>query len=120
MSVHESTRTVENRTHLRLPLKTHIIQPGGDIAEAVERYTKDLRQPADIIAVAARPHRGLRKTNARAPLRARITQMKREDAEPLIFLAFRQRIDVPSRWTATGLPLPENCGIVFISHSHGM
>jgi hypothetical protein len=55
MSVHESTRTVENRTHLRLPLKTHIIQPGEDIAEVVERYTKDLRQPGNIITGVERP-----------------------------------------------------------------
>jgi hypothetical protein len=46
--------------------------------------------------------------------------MKRGEAETLISLAFRQRIGVPSRWTATGLPLPENCGTVLISHSHDM
>ena len=41
--------------YLRLPQKTHIIQPGEDIAEIAERYTREARLPGDIIVVAESP-----------------------------------------------------------------
>ena len=51
----EPYRVVQGITWLRLPQKTHIIQSGEDIAEIVDRYTKDLRQPGDILVVAESP-----------------------------------------------------------------
>lgn len=51
----EPLRTVNGVTYLRLPQKTHIIQPGEDIAEIADRYTRDVRQPGDIIIVAESP-----------------------------------------------------------------
>ena len=36
---------------LRKPVHTHIIQPGEDIAEVMARYTRDERQPGDILVV---------------------------------------------------------------------
>jgi F420-0:gamma-glutamyl ligase len=51
----EPYRTVNGVSWLRLPQKTHIIQPGEDIAEIVDRYTRDLRQPGDILVVAESP-----------------------------------------------------------------
>lgn len=36
---------------LRKPIRTHIIQPDEDIAEIIERYTRDERQSGDILVV---------------------------------------------------------------------
>lgn len=51
----EPYRTVDGVKYHRIAVQTHIIQPGEDIAEVVERYTKDLRQPGDIITVSESP-----------------------------------------------------------------
>ena len=51
----EPLRTVNGVTYLRLPQKTHIIQPGEDMAEIVERYTREVRQAGDIVVVAESP-----------------------------------------------------------------
>ena len=51
----EPLRTVNSVTWLRLPQRTHIMQPGEDIAEIADRYTRDLREPGDIIVVAESP-----------------------------------------------------------------
>ncbi|MBN1867206.1 hypothetical protein JW916_07920 [Candidatus Sumerlaeota bacterium] len=55
MAKREPYRTVEGVTWVRLPQKTHIIQPGEDIVEIVDRYTRDLRRPGDILVVAESP-----------------------------------------------------------------
>jgi F420-0:gamma-glutamyl ligase len=51
----EPERMVNGVTWLRLPRRTHIIQPGEDVAEICERYTRDVRRPGDIIVVAESP-----------------------------------------------------------------
>ncbi|HUT23255.1 MAG TPA: coenzyme F420-0:L-glutamate ligase [Sumerlaeia bacterium] len=51
----EPLRTVNGVTYLRLPQKTHIIHFGEDIADVADRYTRDVRQPGDIIVVAESP-----------------------------------------------------------------
>jgi F420-0:gamma-glutamyl ligase-like protein len=42
---------VEGKKYLRIPVKTHVIMVGEDIVEIVERYTKDLIKPGDIVFV---------------------------------------------------------------------
>lgn len=37
------------------PIPTHLLMPGEDIIEVVSRYTKDIAQPGDIIALAESP-----------------------------------------------------------------
>ena len=51
----EPNRTVDGVTYLRLPQRTHILTPQDDIAEVADRYTRELRQPGDIIVVAESP-----------------------------------------------------------------
>ena len=45
------TITVNGTTFLRIPIKTHIISEKDDIVDVVDRYTKEIRKPGDIIAV---------------------------------------------------------------------
>jgi F420-0:gamma-glutamyl ligase-like protein len=42
---------VEGKKYLRIPVKTHVIMVGEDIVEIVERYTKDIIKPGDIVFV---------------------------------------------------------------------
>ena len=51
----EPLRIVNGVTYERIPVKTHILLAGEDIAEIVDRYTRDLRQPGDIVVVAESP-----------------------------------------------------------------
>lgn len=51
----EPLRIVNGITYERTPVKTHILLAGEDIAEVVDRYTRDLRQPGDIVVVAESP-----------------------------------------------------------------
>lgn len=51
----EPLRTVNGVVYERTPVKTHILLAGEDIAEIVDRYTRDLRQPGDIVVVAESP-----------------------------------------------------------------
>ena len=51
----EPLRTVNGVTYERIPVKTHILLAGEDIAEIVDRYTRDLHQPGDIVVVAESP-----------------------------------------------------------------
>jgi F420-0:gamma-glutamyl ligase-like protein len=55
MAEREASRVVDGTTYLRLPQKTHIITPDDDIVEVADRYTRDVRQPGDIIVVAESP-----------------------------------------------------------------
>jgi len=45
------TITVDGTVYLRIPIKTHIVTDKDDIAEVVERYTKDVRAPGDVVVV---------------------------------------------------------------------
>jgi len=45
------TIIVDDRTFLRILIKTHIITDKDDIVEVVEGYTRDVRQKGDMIAV---------------------------------------------------------------------
>jgi hypothetical protein len=45
------TITVDGTVYLRIPIKTHIVTDKDDIAEVVERYTKDVRAPGDLVVV---------------------------------------------------------------------
>lgn len=38
--------------YLRIPVKTHVVMKEDDLFEVVDKYTKDLRQPDDIIFAA--------------------------------------------------------------------
>ncbi len=49
------TIVVDGITYLRIPVKTHIVSDKDDIVEVVDRYTRDLRQPGDIITVSESP-----------------------------------------------------------------
>ncbi len=42
---------VGGRKYDRIPIRTHVIQSGEDIAEVVDRYTRHTRRPRDIIVV---------------------------------------------------------------------
>lgn len=46
-----SITEVNGKQYERIPVKTHVIGKGEDIAEVVDRYTKELRRPSDIIVV---------------------------------------------------------------------
>ena len=43
--------TVDGTVYLRIPIKTHIVTDKDDIAEVVERYTRDVRKPGDLVVV---------------------------------------------------------------------
>jgi len=45
------TITVDGTVYLRIPIKTHIVTDKDDIAEVVERYTRDVRKPGDLVVV---------------------------------------------------------------------
>ena len=42
---------VDGKKYLRIPVKTHVIMVGEDIIDIVERYTKDIIKPGDIVFV---------------------------------------------------------------------
>jgi len=46
-----SITKVNGKQYERIPIQTHVIGQGEDIAEVVDRYTKDIRKPEDIIIV---------------------------------------------------------------------
>lgn len=45
------TISVEGRSYLRIPIRTHIIQPEDEIVEVVRRYAGEQVQPDDIVFV---------------------------------------------------------------------
>jgi len=53
--IREPERVVQGVRYLRLPQRTKIITPQDDIVDIVDQYTRDLRQPGDIIVVAESP-----------------------------------------------------------------
>ena len=44
-------REVRGTTYRRVPVKTHVISREDDIVEVVDRYSRDVRQPGDILFV---------------------------------------------------------------------
>ena len=46
-----AVKEVNGRRYDRIPVRTHVIVKGEDIARIVDEYTKDIRQPQDIIVV---------------------------------------------------------------------
>jgi F420-0:gamma-glutamyl ligase-like protein len=49
--VKSPTREIAGQSYLRIPVKTHVIMAGEDIAEVVWHYCKDILQPGDIIFI---------------------------------------------------------------------
>ncbi len=47
----KTTIDVDGITYLRIPVKTHVIQPTDSPAEVVFQYVKDIQQPGDIIFI---------------------------------------------------------------------
>lgn len=45
---------IDNKKYARYPIKTHIITPKDEMAEVVERYTKEHLRPADLIFIGER------------------------------------------------------------------
>lgn len=43
------TITVDDVEYLRIPVKTHVVMREDDLAEVVDKYTKDIRHPGDIV-----------------------------------------------------------------------
>ncbi|MBO8440208.1 MAG: coenzyme F420-0:L-glutamate ligase [bacterium] len=43
------TIEVNGENYLRIPVKTHVIMKEDDLGEVVDKYTKDIRRPGDII-----------------------------------------------------------------------
>ena len=42
---------IDGVSYLRIPVKTHVVMREDDLLEVLDKYTKDLRQPGDIIFV---------------------------------------------------------------------
>ena len=42
---------IDGVSYLRIPVKTHVVMREDDLFEVLDKYTKDLRQPGDIIFV---------------------------------------------------------------------
>ena len=42
---------IDGVSYLRIPVKTHVVMREDDLFEVVDKYTKDVRQPGDIIFV---------------------------------------------------------------------
>ena len=42
---------IDGVSYLRIPVKTHVVMREDDLFEVLDRYTKDVRQPGDIIFV---------------------------------------------------------------------
>ena len=42
---------IDGVSYLRIPVKTHVVMREDDLFEVLDKYTKDLRQPSDIIFV---------------------------------------------------------------------
>lgn len=51
LTVSSSVKVVNGRAFRRIPVRTHLIQTGEDIAEVVRHYTKPLLQQGDIVFV---------------------------------------------------------------------
>lgn len=43
------TITIDGEDYLRIPVKTHVVMREDDLGDTVDRYTKDIRRPGDII-----------------------------------------------------------------------
>ena len=43
------TINIDGTDYLRIPVKTHVVMREDDLAEVVDKYTKDIRQEGDII-----------------------------------------------------------------------
>ena len=46
-----AVKEVNGKQYDRIPVRTHVIVRGEDIAKVVDDYTKDIRLPRDIIVV---------------------------------------------------------------------
>jgi len=42
---------IDGVSYLRIPVKTHVVMREDDLAEVLDKYTKEIRQPGDIIFV---------------------------------------------------------------------
>ena len=42
---------IDGVSYLRIPVKTHVVMREDDLFEVLDKYTKDVRQPGDIIFV---------------------------------------------------------------------
>ncbi|MCX8014831.1 MAG: coenzyme F420-0:L-glutamate ligase [candidate division WOR-3 bacterium] len=49
-NIQDKTEPIDNK-YIRIPVKTHIITDKDDICDVVEKYTKDIRKPNDIITI---------------------------------------------------------------------
>jgi hypothetical protein len=55
MAKREELRVVDGVTWKRIPVKTHILGPEDDVVDVINRYTKELREPGDILVIAESP-----------------------------------------------------------------
>lgn len=55
MAKREELREVDGVTWKRIPVKTHVLGPSDDIVEVADKYTRELRQPGDILVLAESP-----------------------------------------------------------------
>ncbi len=44
-------RCIDEMEFERMPVRTHIISEKDDIVEVIDRYTRDVRRPGDVVAV---------------------------------------------------------------------
>jgi F420-0:gamma-glutamyl ligase-like protein len=51
VKVKSPTIIVDGVEYLRIPIKSHVITEQDDVVEVIDRYTRELRQPGDLIVV---------------------------------------------------------------------
>jgi hypothetical protein len=42
---------IDGRSYARIPIKTHVVMPGDDLGEVLDRYARDVVEPGDILFI---------------------------------------------------------------------
>lgn len=57
-SIPHPVRTVAGKAYLRIPIYTHVLMPGEDLAEVTARYCHSLLEPSDIVFISSKAASG--------------------------------------------------------------